>query len=198
MKKYLLSGLLILALFSVQSCRKKILRDVQTLEDIGAVHCTNFKQDADELGVDCGGECEPCAQQTPPCTLNDDEIDIYTVFNVQTLSVDGEKTLTVDSLSGTYTFLAYTGTGTTEYLEIIFNSKPDITKTYKDHELLATTGSVSVIYHSNSALDRYAHGELFVNHENGKYTLSSCDADFYNPWSGSSIQATQSFKVTFD
>ncbi|MFK8039107.1 MAG: hypothetical protein AB8B74_12505 [Crocinitomicaceae bacterium] len=196
MKKNQVLLILSLTLLVLFGCRKKVLRDVVTVDSLGVIHCSNNIFDGDELGLDCGGSCDPCQQLKAPCELTNNEINVFTGFVVQSKSFTANKTLEIDSLTGEYTFKAYTDG--TDYLEFYFETKPDITRTYKDGDLIANDGIATVIYKSNSSTDMYMHGELFLNSENGIYSFSSCDADFYNPWNGGSISANQSFKVTFD
>ncbi len=184
-------GILIL----ISSCRKEVIRDVTTFDDLGNIKCTNGVFDDDEMGEDCGGAaCEPCVQIFPACQINDNKITIVLNSLLQTKTFLENKTEEIDPQTGSYTFTAYTDG--TDYLQIIFDSKPDISKTYKDHEVNGTDKIVSITYYSNSNLDMHFHGELFVNYENDQYTFSSCEADFY-PWFGSSFSVTQSFSVTF-
>ena len=179
---------LFLVIILAGSCRKKELRDVTTLEDLGIIHCSNGVIDEDELGLDCGGECEPCVELTAPCTLNDNEIKIFQGFTgVETLTFTDEKTLEIDQFNGSYIFKAYTSGW--EYIRITFPGKPDISRTYDDDD-------ITVVHTGN--FDRYFHGEMFVNYENGNYVMTCCDADFYNPWNESSYPETQSFKIIFD
>ena len=63
-------------LYLLFSCNKE--RDVLTWDDYNPapVHCTNGILDSNELGIDCGGNCDPCDQLTPPCTLLPNTFDI--------------------------------------------------------------------------------------------------------------------------
>ena len=193
--KYLIF-LFLISTTCFSSCRKKVLREVATIETIGPIHCTNGVFDEDEIGLDCGGlDCDSCIQLVAPCTLNTDEIVYYNGLSTTTKSFT-TKSMTVNGSS--YSFIAYTSP--TDYLQLVFSGKPDITTIFdatNDNSFLGST-EVYVIYSQNAANDLYGQRDVYVNYENGVYRISSCDIGF-KTWGGTEATwVTQTFNVTFN
>ena len=194
MKKSLI--LLCLLTIVVFACRKKELRDVYTLESLGAIHCLNGIMDSTELGIDCGGECNSCVQLTSPCSLTDNSIEIAISF-LGTESVNITSTELIIQ-NGFYSFKAITDNGS-DYLSIVFSSKPEITKKYIGtfESTSISSEEVFVKYYSNSSGDKIGSGDVYVNYVNNVYVLSSCDYSFH-VWGSSASSNNQNFNITFN
>ena len=174
----------------VVACRKKILRDVNP--DVTLNHCINSIMDGDELGVDCGGaECGTCDQAMVPCTLGTNELIISTngvTYNTKILINE-----TLDTTGGTWDFKAYTNPS--YYLFIRFNSKPSVTTIYVGTENTnPNAGEVNVTYYQPGLENLTGLGNVYVNYDNGAYTISSCNFGFHLP-SSSAPSFTQSFSL---
>lgn len=173
------------------SCRKLVVRDVNP--DLTLDHCINSTMDGDEMGVDCGGaECGTCDQTMVPCTLDTNVLKISTNgFTLNTKTLINE---TLDTTGGTWEFMAYTNPS--YYLFIRFNSKPSVTTIYNGTENTnLDAGEVSVTYFQPGLENLTGLGDVYVNYDNGAYTISSCNFGFHLP-SSSAPSFTQSFSLT--
>jgi hypothetical protein len=126
----------------------------------------------------------PCIQLESPCELVDNKFK-----EIQTHFFTSDKTITVSDAGG-WNFKAYTNS--LVYLSISFSSKPDISKMYSN-------SGVNVIYYQNGGQQLYGSGDVYVNYENGVYTISGCNCDF--SFYGNTFNFDdydQYFKVTFN
>ncbi|HXC03948.1 MAG TPA: hypothetical protein VNZ86_04300 [Bacteroidia bacterium] len=157
------------------ACRKKEDRApsldhplVTSTNANGATHCFNGVQDGNENGVDCGGDCIPCAAAVPPCSITANTL---TMSGVGTSSVTSPAV----STSGGYTF-----TGNTNYgvITISITGTPDITHAYTVDgiNVNASLNDGSVTYGNMSANS----GNVNFNFANGKYSATLCSGSFYS------------------
>jgi hypothetical protein len=157
------------------SCRKKDLREVPTLETIGAVHCLNGVLDSNEVGLDCGGpDCGPCTQTTVPCALNSDEI--YYLESPSYATKSFINTSSSVSVNGFYSYKGYTADG--DSLSILFSEKPDVTQIYGGvyNTFDLESGTVYMQYYQPFPQNDYkVVGNVYINYSNGSYTISCCD-----------------------
>ena len=181
-------GLIIFSalVFLIANCRKKELKDFTTYEDLGVIHCSNGVLDSTEIGLDCGGgACSPCVQLDVPCVIPDNTL--KEIQNSHTFT--DNKTITELS-NGAWQFKAYTNSS--DYLTITFPGKPDVTKFYSNSE-------ADVEYSQYAGQHLYGEGDVYVNYNNGVYTLSDCNCDFEFYGSTANFDnIDQHFKVTFD
>ena len=172
------------------SCRKKVEKDVLTYEEtLGFTpHCYNNQMDFDEVGTDCGGECEPCEQNYPTCEIIPDVFDLeYGLLIVPVTSYSS----TGPGWSDQYVFTAFADEG--RYLEFTFEGKINIMNYYKGtNSVFLDPDEVGIKYGTDAGTTLYCGYEerLYVNLEDDHYILSGCDMVFS---SGLHI----SFKLTF-
>jgi hypothetical protein len=180
--------ILILSCLIVFGCRKKEVRDVLTYEETTGINpnCYNNLMDFDELGTDCGGECEPCQIDDVPCEITPNE------FNYE----DGWYTLPIESTAingpdgeNRYEYIAYAEEG--RYMSFLFEGKINLANKYTNSGLLYSD-EVQIKYRTNAGTNLFCvYGErLYINFEDGHYIFSACELGFS---SGLHI----SFKLTF-
>ena len=179
------------------SCRKKIEREYDSVAEAGPLHCQDGLFNEDELGTDCGGvECSECVENPAPCLNTNNKIYLFLGPVAQTKSVTSTE---VTENSGTYTYTAYTGGGTLNYLRLTFSGKPNVLTTYSGgtETTFLELDEVHVIYSDYSNGDRIGSGDVYVNYINGVYNMASCDYSFHE-WGQNTPSTTQWFNVSFN
>lgn len=179
------------------SCRKKIERDVDLASNAGPLHCQDNLFNEDEIGTDCGGvDCAACVENAAPCTNPNNKVYLFLGPVAQLKSVTSTE---VTENSGTWTYTAYTGGGTINYLRLIFSSKPNVSTTYTGvtGTSFIESNEVDIVYSDVSNGDRIGSGSVYVTYTSGVYNMSSCDYSFHE-WGQTTPSSTQWFNVSFN
>lgn len=195
MKKFSIF-LALLLLFSV-SCRKKVERDYKLVSNAGPLQCSNLIFDGDELGTDCGGaDCATCEVNEAPCINPNNKIYIHNGVVGQTFSVTSTAT---SQTNGSWTFNAYTGGGTSKYLQLIFGSKPNVLTTYMgtDDSLNLESNEVYIMFYDPVNGDKIGTGQVYIVNNSGVYNIAACDYSFHEIGQSAPAEA-QWFNVSFN
>lgn len=186
MKKKILAALLFLILIS--SCTK---RELRTFQYPLPEHCYNDVMDANEIGTDCGGDCDDCEQKIPNCSLDSNEI------TIQLNGIDSSMSFIDCSVSASeyyYYFTAYTNS--TDYLALKIYKPLDVTKSHNG-ESDSLWSSVFVKYYQSNGLHKTGDGTVYINFENNIYTISSCHYYFDDEGDNDIIEG-QHFSADFE
>ena len=168
------------------SCRKKELDNVLQYRDYTPKieHCFNNYIDADEQGLDCGGECKPCEQSYAPCSLN-----IDTVF-FENLAFTSRHIIQKTS-SNTVYYFRFEDYG---FIRFSFNSTPNLTTIYEGAYSVYEEEDVKIDYQYSQWDPQYkGFGRVYVTYQNGSYFISACNLGVAN--SNGNILYTISFKL---
>ncbi len=183
----------------ITSCRKKEEREYQSLDSIGALHCSNGIVDADEWGEDCGGsDCSECDQNQAPCTLASNTIYVYDGSFLSTKQFTGYSIDT--AADGTIDFYGYVENSSFNYLHIKFNVV-SVTTVYdgvknefdldEDNQVFAEYVDTGL----NSDLTGF--GDVYVNRNSeGELNIQSCYYSFSSLFVNEPPQE-QWFNITF-
>lgn len=186
----------LILLLGLTSCRKKIEREIDLINEVGPIDCEDNLFNSDELGTDCGGiECPTCAENPAPCTNENNKIYMVTDVTPQTISV---TSTTITESGENWILTAFTGGGTINFLRLTFLGKPNITTTYSGiNSTTIAADEADVIYYHVSSGEKIGNGDVYINYANGIYNITSCDYSFQE--SGQSVPAvTQWFNVSFN
>jgi hypothetical protein len=154
-----------------QSCRKAQLREMENTGNI-PLSCSNGTYDSDELDLDCGGECEPCAAGTldAPCAPNNNSItiDSYT-YTFGSASADS---------ASTYDMFA---SGSQGSISIKLNTTPPLTdkKIYYIGSSAYDINKATITLNLSSFLTYGASsGKIYTERVNGKVRVTFCNITF--------------------
>jgi hypothetical protein len=137
-------------------------------------HCYNGSLDGNELGIDCGGDCDPCNIAVPTCTPAANTLKIGTSSYATTGSSCSSASSEYDMM-GTYIGGSYTVK--------IGNSTPDqsvaYTIAYGSFPTSSTEATVNVSDGSRGSLT-LTTGTLYVSQSGGVYVATICGGSAYS------------------
>jgi hypothetical protein len=135
-------------------------------------HCYNGLLDGNELGIDCGGECDPCNFPTPTCTPASNTIKIGT----STYATTGTSCTAGSSnydMMGSYSGGSYTVS--------FSNSTPDLSVAYTINSGVLSYGEASVtISDGMRGSLSLSSGTVYVSLTGGVYTATICGGSAYS------------------
>lgn len=170
MKKIIILSLLIVTFSSCK--RKQVLVDESSLNPKLAkypAHCYNEIQDADEIGFNCGGSCQPCNVVIPSCTVT-----------LNTLNINSSVYLTVGSSCSATSGSEYTFSGaysSNSYSIKIGNSSPDLSVAYNivSGSVLNSNEAHVILYDSMLGNMTLSSGTVYISQVSGKYIVTICN-----------------------
>lgn len=166
----------ILIASSFTACkRKQNPRELDNGETLAThpLHCYNGMQDPEEIGVDCGGPCDPCNIVNPTCTPTTNSLSVSTSTYTTVGSACGASGSEFQML-GTFSSGSYTVN--------IGNSTPNLSIGYtivNSSFLNPTEANVNVNHSSLGSMD-LSSGTLYMSQVGGIYYATICGGSGYS------------------
>lgn len=148
--------------------------------------CYNDIMDANELGEDCGGPCEPCMEFDLPCEPESNIIDIEVYSPWPVVEIE------VDTLVGNWVFKAFTVDG--GHFRFTFSGRPDIAQVHTLDSTPYHLGEVDIDWVTETGTVKNVVGLMYPSYVDGHYVFEACGA---NVILSDDVASPVNFNITF-